>query len=257
MGTLNHWENEYYKLCRATEIVQRNFIIIDRELSKYFGTKSIAEYMSELDKIFIGNIGNNFSDKKKLEIIEQLNERCFSQDKSNKIIVDVETDGGRFGVSKVVQIAYYICNSSNDVIKKYNFYVYNRGVRGDYYGRVSEDILKKYGVSPRKIYEKLIRDMKSCNQIIGHNIKSFDIPRLTSYFRLFGLGFRVDIPVFDTMFNSRILVDVKGKHGQTKAPSLSDLAKFCGILYDPIGAHCALYDVDVTFNCYKILLISL
>ena len=53
------------------------------------------------------------------------------------------------------------------------------------------------------------------------------------------------------MGQSRDIVKALGKNGQIKNPKLGELCQFFDVIYNTDEAHDGLYDVDVTYQCYK------
>lgn len=229
---------------------RKRFLLLDEKWSHDFGIYPIKRLVDKLDKIFIGNTGRNFPDSTNMKIMDQLQERIIGKD--NRMIIDVETDdSGYFDIANIVQISYYVCTESNDILKKYNFFVYNKDVTTDYYRKISPYTLIQYGVDPKKMYDKLYSDLQTCSCIVGHNVKGFDIHKLRKYFEKQCCKWDINKKIVDTMYDSRDHVRVRDINNKIKNPTLYELAQCLNIDFNFDKAHDALYDVDITFQCYK------
>lgn len=250
---INKYKKIYQLIVTNNDNTRKKFLEIDNNISALLGMSSVNDEIIKLDNVFIGNKGKNWPNEKKSLIIKKINEKC--DGKNNKMIIDIETDdSGWVGIANIVQISYYICDKQNEIISKYNFYIYNDGVTGDFYGKICENTLKEYGICPKIMYYKLIDDLSSCNCIIGHNIKGFDIPHMISYFEIFGLKLQINQKIIDTMYRSRNYVKARGELGKIKNPKISELADWLAIENNDELLHDAFYDVELTFKCYKKLI---
>lgn len=177
-------------------------------------------------------------------IINKLQEKL--EGNLNTIILDTETDGK----NKIVQISYYILNDCNDKTHFYDFFLNDGTHTLDYFKKFNTDFIKTCGIDVKVVLQKLSDDFTHCSRIVCHNT-SFDLGKLKLYFEKFNVPYIFPADVYCTMINSRDIVKVYGKNGQIKNPKLSELCTFFNIDYKPDEAHDGLYDVNVTYQCYK------
>ena len=137
---------------------------------------------------------------------------------------------------------------------KHDYILCNRGFTIDYYKKFTKDDIKKFGISPKLVLEKLNDDIELCDAIIGHNI-AFDIRKLNIYCDSFGLKFNCPKQIIDTMSMSRNIVNAKCKNNRIKNPKLIEVCNFFKLEIKEEEFHDAFYDVDCTLQCYIKLLI--
>lgn len=181
-------------------------------------------------------------------IINKLEEKL--EGNLNTIILDTETDGK----NKIVQISYYILNDSNDKIHSYDFFLNDGTHTLDYFKKFNTDFIKTNGIDVAIVLQKLSDDFTHCSRIVCHNT-CFDLSKLKLYFEKFNVKYTFPVDIYCTMINSRDIVKVYGKNGHIKNPKLGELCTFFNVDYKPDEAHYGLYDVDVTYKCYKKLII--
>ena len=175
----------------------------------------------------------------------------YNNEKTKIMVFDIETDGK----STVIQIGYHIYD--NGVLeKKEDILIRNINLETDHYNRFSiEDIIRD-GKYPEVALEMFKQDLDECRFVCGHNIKSFDCPRLKKYADRY--GFELKFPtLIDTIKCSR-LTQLKDKRGRLKQPKLSELYEFLfEEVMDSEIQHTALYDVEITARCfYKLVEIN-
>lgn len=193
---------------------------------------------------------------KKLNIVQhKITQRILYRQKykttSNKFIFDIESN--KYGEKKIVQFAYYVLDSSNNVIDQDMYYVFNEGVYSDYYNKIKYPTLKEYGVSPYALFYKLKHVLNQCEIMIGHNILTFDCKIIDKYFLKFGLKMDLSTKIFyDTMKQSKNITNLKNKKGSIKCATLTELSQFfnIGLGNTNENFHDALYDVHITYLCY-------
>jgi len=177
-------------------------------------------------------------------MIEKLQEKL--EGNFNTIILDTETDGK----NKIVQISYYILNESNDKTHSYDFFLNDGTHTLDFFKKFNTEFIKLNGVDVSFVLQKLSDDFTHCSRIVCHNT-CFDLGKLKLYFEKFNIQYTFPVDVYCTMINSRDIVKVYGKNGNIKNPKLGELCAFFNVEYKPDEAHDGLYDVDVTYKCYK------
>lgn len=172
----------------------------------------------------------------------------------NKFIFDIEAN--KYGEKKIVQFAYYVVNENNKVIDCDMYYVFNEGVYSDYYGKIKYPTLKEFGVNPTYLYEKIKYVISQCETLIGHNILNFDCKIIKKYFERFGLNMDLTLMnCYDTMKESKSVVNLKNKRGGAKWATLTELSDFFGVNDEnDSNYHDALYDVHMTYLCYVCLI---
>jgi DNA polymerase III epsilon subunit-like protein len=181
-------------------------------------------------------------------ILNQLQETLDKD--QNTIILDTETNGK----NKIVQISYYILNESNDVTNKYDFFLNDGTHTIDFFKKFNTEFIKSNGIDVQIVLKKLASDLLHCKRIVCHNTQ-FDIGKLTLYFTKYNIEYKFPDDIYCTMVNSRNIVGAKNKNGQIKNPKLGELCMHFNVIYDENIAHDGLYDVNVTYKCYKKLFI--
>jgi DNA polymerase III alpha subunit (gram-positive type) len=164
---------------------------------------------------------------------------------TNIIVLDLETDGTNY----IIQCAYNIYDKNLNKIKTENILINENIGRTDYYNKISLEDIEKNGIEPKEFLDKLIKDLKTCNHIVGHNI-DFDLKYIQSYCYKFRVSLH-QLNKLDTMKSSNRLVDAKNKNGGRKMPKLCELYQFLFDKEMSDEAHTANYDVDITFECFK------
>lgn len=191
---------------------------------------------------------NTVNNKYHENIINKLQE--IIEGTNNTIIIDTETDGK----NKIVQISYYILNESTDITHLYDFFLNDGTHTLDFFKKFNTEFIKLNGIDVQFVLRKLADDLKHCSRIVCHNTQ-FDIGKLKLYFEKFLIDYKFPTEVFCTMVQSRDIVKALGKNGQIKNPKLGELCQFFDVNYNTNDAHDGLYDVDVTYKCYKKLII--
>lgn len=177
-------------------------------------------------------------------ILNQLQEQL--EGDQNTIILDTETDGK----NKIVQISYYILNSENNITHRYDFFLNDGTHTLDFFKKFNTEFIKLNGIDVKIVLTKLALDLTHCKRIVCHNTQ-FDIGKLKLYFEKFDIQYRFPDDVFCTMIRSKDIVGAKNKNGTVKYPKLGELCQHFNVSYDDNAAHDGLYDVDVTYQCYK------
>jgi len=180
----------------------------------------------------------------------------------NRAIVDIETGG--FSVTKngICEIGMLIIDEKFDVISEYSTLI-KPYTRPDSTEMVSykDDAMAVNGIEIKDLINKGLDVRTVCHQLnyliymnkvgefIGHNIKSFDAPRLNHFFERFSNRQKIDFSNYqDTMSISRKI------NKDLKSHSLQSLCEFYGIVND--SEHRALGDCRATLEVYKRLMIE-
>lgn len=89
----------------------------------------------------------------------------------------------------------------------------------------------------------IYRAIESCDVLVAHNGKGFDLPFINAELMRIGMP-KITRPVIDTC------VDARWATPLGKIPNLGELCFACGIDYDPNQAHAAQYDVEVMLSAF-------
>ena len=193
--------------------------------------------------------------------------------KKNKIIFDTETNG-LSSTNDIIQIAYYIVDSDNNIIETpKSFYIKFRknNPNGDAYkiNGISEELLNQEGEEFEIAITQFYNDLENCDEVIGHNI-AFDIKMINSNIKKYKISlFDKNNDKIENLFTNKKIVctqklyteflkpidlEIK-KKSPTEKPISKKLVNMYFNFFDKhiINAHNALSDVDATFECYKIL----
>jgi hypothetical protein len=168
--------------------------------------------------------------------------------KSDKIVLDIETDKEH----NILQIAYNIYDSDNNLIGSKDMYVYDGIHSTPFYPVISSEDIIKYGLQPNIVSDIVTKDINNTNILIGHNIISFDLMKINQLNSKFNNKIKDTLIVHDTMIKSRNIVNAKNKLGKLKHPKLQEMYSFlCNKEIE--NAHNAYGDVVATFECYQVL----
>ena len=183
------------------------------------------------------------------------------------IVLDIETDGyGTFRppVHRPVEVAWVVCDAKGVVLKRCSRFV--SGVeqinpKAQEIHGYSADYINAHGVPLEEVLRELDTDARGAQRLIGHNI-AFDIGCLCNQDRLLNLRgvnqyslipFLRALPLFCTMLHGTDMCRLPSRHwsGGFKWPKLCELAEHAGVVLDPERLHGAMYDVEVTLDCYR------
>lgn len=167
---------------------------------------------------------------------------------SNKICLDIETDGA----DNILQIAYNIYDDNNNLIHSKDFYIYDGEHSKPVFPTIKEEDIIKYGISLKDASDIITKDINNTKNIIGHNIKSFDLRCINKLNNKFNNKIKDSLIIHDTMIGSKNIIKAKDKIGRLKNPRLDEMVMFlCNKSVE--NHHNALADIIATFDCYKIL----
>jgi DNA polymerase III epsilon subunit-like protein len=168
--------------------------------------------------------------------------------KSDKIVLDLETDGK----DNILQIAYCMYDNNNNLIDSKELYVYDGIHSTPFYPTIDEkDIIEK-GLSLKDASDIITKDINNTNILIGHNIKNFDLRCINKLNSNFGNKLKDNLIIHDTMTESRNIIQAKDKLGRIKNPRLEEMLLFlCNEKIE--NYHNAVGDITATFKCYEIL----
>ena len=153
----------------------------------------------------------------------------------------------------MTQLAYVICDINGNIIKQVNSYVKNRlpSTESIKIHGITLDKIKKEGKDFYLIIEELIKDIGTCETIVGHNLH-YDLSTVQNDIRSYGINIiKEDKTPMLNIFENIKIVDTISLAG--KKIKLEELYKE---LFNKkiIGAHNALNDVLATKECYFYLL---
>ena len=217
-------ENEEIKLCDICEMRKE-----EDEIKKKENEKRISEYKKKYKK-------------------EDMN---LHTENGKYIILDIETNGGGFNLA-ILQIYYEIYDEKMKLLIKKNIFINDGTNYNDYYLKLNKEIIENIGIDPKKAYKIIIKDINSCEIIIGHNVESFDIAKLKIKINEYThKKLKTYIKYYDLKDTKKIL-NLKDKLGRLKMPKLKEIHEY---LYpekkiDDNQLHDAEYDVKITMECY-------
>ena len=205
------------------------------ELNNY-----IKESKQFIDKIMVDKI---MVDNSKIK-----NNHLYKTCKSNKIVLDIETNGR----DNILQIAYNMYDKNNNIIMSKDFYIYDGIHSTPYYPTINESEIIQKGISEKNASDIITLDINNTDIIIGHNIKTFDLRCINKLNTKCNNKLKDNLIIHDTMISSRNIVNAKNIKGHLKNPTLEELMRFtCNKSVK--NYHNAIGDVNATFECYKIL----
>lgn len=170
----------------------------------------------------------------------------------NIMIIDIETNGLHKDKLKIVQIAYHILDKKLKCFGKYNYIINDESGERDFKKKISSEIIMQYGQKPEIVLNILNNHLKICKYIVGHNIITFDIPKIKEYFIKYNIQYDENIKIIDTMRQSKNYVNAKNIRGCAKMPNLNELYfKLFSSEMSTIDYHLADYDVEITTKCFR------
>ena len=180
-----------------------------------------------------------------------------SQSKNNFLVCDLETNGiGSFRPpTQIITQLAYIKFDTDTIIKQYTAILtgasqVNKNVAAV---KVTLKDIKDSGIEPLIAFNHFMEAIDENTIIVCHNT-DFDIELLKRDFKAKGLVFPNN-KVFCTMKNSTKFCKIPksgsgAKYGGFKYPKLSELANTLGIPTSEDSLHDALYDCQITRNCF-------
>ena len=176
----------------------------------------------------------------------------------NKCIIDIETGGFSIDKHMICEIGLVIIDCNNEIIQEYSSLImpYLKEDKFEFceISEIAQEIhhITLYecdlnGQAPEVVVDEIdiILHNFDVKTFIGHNIKSFDAPRLNKFFNRFGIfgKYKFDNCI-DTMTEAKNQLDLKSY-------SLASLCSYFGIVNET--EHRALSDVKATFEAFKSL----
>ena len=166
------------------------------------------------------------------------------------IVLDTETPG--FGCNNLIQLAYIVYDAEFNQIKSVNHLINENIGKRDFFKKSTVAHIKKEGKHPKEVFDELSRDFAGVSHVICHN-STFDIKLLELYYKKLGMP-NVIPKIICTMKTTRDYCGLKNKAGKSKAAKLEELYTKCfGSGPDTELTHDALYDVKITFECFRYL----
>ena len=179
------------------------------------------------------------------------------------MVFDTETNA-LYG--DIIQIAWIIVNSKNEIIKTVSLYIKNRKNKPDAFevNHISDETLEEHGIEFYDAMKLFITDLNTCNNVIGHNVQ-YDTRTVNKNIKKF------KIPVIDELDNSpedifigktiictmklykSFIEPIEKEKNIKMSKKLIEMYKnFFGKEFT--NAHDALGDIMATFECYKKLI---
>jgi DNA polymerase III epsilon subunit-like protein len=241
LGIANIMDGKYYKLevpkINYDSLISYMEIMIKRDQNNHRASNNPL-HMSSLEYTF---------DVSKLVIKEIM----YKQDNKNYIII-IDTETSSF-YNDILQLAYVICDKSGNIIKQVNSFVKNRlpSTESIKIHGITHEKIKKDGKDFYLIIEELMKDISTCETIVGHNIH-YDLSTIQNDIRSYG----INIIKEDETPMLNILENIKTVDTITLAGKKIKLEELYMELFNKkiIGAHNALNDVLATKECYFSLL---
>jgi DNA polymerase III epsilon subunit-like protein len=183
-----------------------------------------------------------------------------------KMVMDTETNGLN-DTKDVLQIAWVIFNSDNEIIKKVSIYVKNRKNKPDAFeiNKISDEVLEEQGILFYDVIKCFVDDLNTCDTVIGHNVL-FDTKAINKNIERYNIPIENNNGIIITdIFKEKNIVctlklykkylePIEKNYEKPISKKLVDMFKsFFG--HDFENAHDALGDVLATFECYNKLLI--
>jgi DNA polymerase-3 subunit alpha len=179
------------------------------------------------------------------------------------MVFDTETNS-LYG--DIIQIAWFIVNSKNDIIKTVSLYIKNRKNKPEAFevNHISDETLEEKGIEFYDAMQLFITDLNTCNTVIGHNVK-YDTLTVNKNIKKFKITVsdEFDNQVQDMFLGKTIICTmnlykkfiepIKKKNDVKMSKKLVEMYKyFFGQEFE--NAHDALGDIMATFDCYKKLM---
>ena len=242
-GIANIMDGKYYKFdipkINYNSLISFIEIIIKRDQNNYRVSNNHL-HLNSLEYIF---------DTSKITIKEIV----YKQDNKNYIII-LDTETSSF-YNDILQLAYVICDTNGNIIKQVNSFVKNRlpSTESIKIHGITLEKIKKEGKDFYLIIEELIKDISTCEIIVGHNLH-YDLSTIQNDIRSYG----INIIKEDKTYMLNIFENIKIVDTITLAGKKIKLDELYLQLFNKkiIGAHNAINDVLATKECYFCLLNS-
>jgi len=173
----------------------------------------------------------------------------------NKAIIDIETGGFSITKNGVVEIGVLIIDENHVPITEHNWIIkpYTRP-DSDELVSYKDDAMAVHGITIDEIekgteLEEVIRQLidilveYNTTTFIGHNVKTFDLPRLKYLFE------KCNAPNFLDRFDVKDTLEICREHLSLPCNKLESICEHFGI--DNTDKHRALGDCYATLEVYK------
>lgn len=218
------------------------------ELIKYLEKKIEKDQLSirPVTPIKFDSIDKQTINKKKPFVLyKQLNANT-----KNSMIFDTETSDFN---GDILQISWFILDSSNQIISKHNYYIKDRLSSKDSYQihKISIEKLRSKGTDFGLVMENFIKCLENVSMVIGHNV-GYDVRCVLKNLRKYDilvLNAETQEQIFDVFGLKDVICTKKLSGGKSLDKLYMELFK-----EKMIDAHDSLVDVKYTYQCYTKLL---
>lgn len=166
-----------------------------------------------------------------------------------KAVIDIETGGFSRKDHGICEIAMIIIDRKDQVVKEVSFLIepYGKSYTESAFNvhGISEEELEIKGIQPYEACNMLVQFINrfNVNELIGHNIESFDFPFLQVFLDEFLIPLdKEEFHFSDTLKQAR-------KENSDRKNDLVSLSEEYG--FETEGSHRALKDCYLTYNLYK------
>jgi DNA polymerase III epsilon subunit-like protein len=172
----------------------------------------------------------------------------------NTMIFDTETSDFN---GDILQISWYIIDSKNKIIERYNYYVKDRVSSKDSYQihKISIEKLRSLGTDFSIVMDCFIKCLEKVDTVVGHNI-GYDIRCVLKNLRKYDIVVYKSDPNSNTNVQIFDIFELKDLVCTKKLSGGKSLDKLYMELFNEkmIDAHNSLIDVKYTYRCYCRLL---
>ncbi len=218
------------------------------ELIRYIEKKIEKDQLSirPVTSIKFDSIDKQVINKKQPYILYQQN----NKKTNNTMIFDTETSDFN---GDILQISWFILDSSNQVISKHNYYIKDRLSSKDSYSihKISIEKLRSKGTDFSMVIKKFIECLDDVSTVVGHNV-GYDVRCVQKNLRKYDiiiLNPDTQNQIFDVFESKDVICTKKLSGGKSLDKLYIDLFK-----EKMIDAHDSLVDVKYTYQCYTKLL---
>jgi hypothetical protein len=169
----------------------------------------------------------------------------------NLIFLDIETTKA----GAIIEIAWIMTRPGDEwtQIESRRILVNDGSGEVDFYEKLTLEEIERDGISPAELVEEMCTAFVRCGWAVGHNIITFDMPKINALLDMHHLPLLNPPILLDTMRNTKRLLGLKTKSGAPKYPTMSELyAHFCGKTAGG-DTHTAEYDTRILFDAFRAL----